>query len=698
MMQCVAGISSALSPTPSPGPQRRGSGDLSSDAPSPLASHPTASGADDWRRQATTAMLTASEAGSEVASSSSEDSEAQRRGVSLCFEELCLTRSKRKVLQDCSGLLKAGRLTVILGTENSGAQELMGCLSGYITLRQGRIYANGLPIEASAYSRCVGYVSASNEHRQALTVRQTLLFSQRMRRKVRKGVQGALEARGWRLAEAVAGLQRYGSELLSSVPEEVRLRAAIAAELLHLPSVLFVEQADVDAGTGLHVMRLLSLLAHDYCMTVVVALHQPRRPVFDIADDAILLQRGQIAYYGRTGRLRQYFLDSGCHIDPHDSPSDFFLDHSEPYRGMQHTGRSAGDPTPLPTPGEDGPPVGVYHLPGNPMSPPFRDFASAWRQSQECVRMGQAIVRYYQSIVSNVTPGIPDASAPGPMRRIAELLRFRLLENLNGWKTTLSQVGTIALLGLFAGLIYSRSNEDKQVGLLNRAGMLFFILSAIMLGNIPYASVIVRERAAVLHEIASGCYTASVYFISSVIFDVAVRVSLTVMFGAIAYFLMGFDPYAENNSSKPSFGNLVVFMVLTQVSFSMIALFVGACSCNAIVAQYIMVLIFIVFVGQAGFLINAASLPRPFSYTQYCSVLRYSYESALISELGGNRSFGCTPGLTGYNQLCYTGDGYLKLQGFDDTGNQWSNCYVLGGVALGFLVLAYVATRVQLQR
>eukprot|EP01065_Artemidia_motanka_P031838 TRINITY_DN3866_c0_g2_i1.p1 TRINITY_DN3866_c0_g2~~TRINITY_DN3866_c0_g2_i1.p1 ORF type:complete len:735 (+),score=172.80 TRINITY_DN3866_c0_g2_i1:84-2288(+) len=649
------------------------------------------------------------------AESESDDSDGgQWQGVSLAFLNVNVTRHKKEILQNCSGLIRGGKLTVLLGTEDSGASELMQCLADLYPIKGGSIYANGIPIQASAYRKCVGYVPAVTVDRGGLTVRQALMLTWRMRRKMRSGQEG--DDCGWQRAAEVIGLDEYGDCLLSEVTDEVRLRSVIAAELLHCPSVLFVEQATCDdLRSGFRLVQTLKSLARSHNLTVVVTLRFPRKPVFELADDCILLQQGKIAYVGRTKALRSYFSSLRCQIDPHDSPSDFFLDHS-----VRDVSAPPASPTRMFSAVEQSGSRGAEGVldfgrhftnasEGTARAPAdVMDFAGEWLRSPQQVDFERRRADYFELAFGVVAPGIPDAISPGTFRRLVEHLRFKVLALRNNWIMMLLVIILVALLGLLAGLVYSRSDENTALGIQNRAGIIFFILSAIMLGHIPTASAVVNDRPAVRYEVKKGYYSCTVYFFSCFLFDIVfVRVTLTVLFGCIAYFLMGFATYAEADSSNPSFGNLVVFMVLTQLCFATISLLVGACATSAIMAQYVMVLIFLFCISQCGFLINVCSFPALVNATQYLSLLRYSYESALISELGG-KSFGCNGTTAPPNAVntyincwdrvdilaaCYNGDEYLNLQGFGDPSKKWYNSKVLGCMICGYFVLAYIAMR-----
>eukprot|EP01064_Diplonema_japonicum_P029296 TRINITY_DN4703_c0_g1_i1.p1 TRINITY_DN4703_c0_g1~~TRINITY_DN4703_c0_g1_i1.p1 ORF type:complete len:671 (+),score=84.12 TRINITY_DN4703_c0_g1_i1:66-2078(+) len=622
-----------------------------------------------------------------------EDTEHEEEdcyGVTIAFEELCLRKKTVDILVDVSGMLREGEVTGLLGPEKSGTEELMKSVGGYIQ-SEGRIYANGLPIEASLYQKCVGYVSKYKADRLALTVKQNLLFAYRMKTrqpkrsstptysedddkyeqaekiscptcdkettsyKVCKYCGCLLE--GWRLAAKIIGLEEVGDMLLYNTTEEVRKRVAIAAEVLHLPKVLFLEVPtySLDLTSGMRVMRLLKALAYERGMTVVMTLSQPRRPVYELLDSVILLDEGGLAFSGRTDEVLPYFQEIGLEVNEYDCPSDYFLD--------------------------------LCCQNGS-------DLVAEYKKSTHYSQLQSDILEYYQEAFSNVTPGISDSAAPSSATRLKHLLYFKLIGIKNEWRPSLAKVGLVFLLGLIAGLVYSDSYTDqdnKQYGMQNRVGMLFFILSALMLGNLNTAADFVARRPLLNHEVSAGYYSTMEYIATLCLIDILlIRGSLTLLFGFLTYFLMGFDfVHAAKNgidsNDSATFGTLCVCMAMTQLPFSMLALLVGTISPNTHFAQTVMIGIFVIFVAFGGLFINVGSLPEFFSIIQYMSILRLSYESLLVGELEG-KDFGCVETETD----CYTGDKYLELQDFKPD-RKWVNIQVLAGLSVFYLFLATIA-------
>ena len=661
------------------------------------------------------------------------------RGVTLVFEELSLVdKNGGYILKDLYGMVKAGRVTGLLGAEGRGPEHLMKCLGGFTSATEGQIFANGLPIEASLYRKCVGYVSKLNLDRESLTVTQNLMFfyvmqtrqpSASARESIRyaqvenpeaddikcpncskptsalrmcRGCGCLLE--GWRLAANCIGLAEWGNKLLCECPEEVRKRVSIASVLLHLPKVLFLETPTVnlDLSAGLCLVKYLKSLSKERGMAVVVTLGQPRRPLFELLDTVIMLDEGQIAYSGRTSEVLPYFISQGHDVDEHDCPSDYFLDiisskearrqkeEKEQRRSPLHAGgnRSSRGSSPVGRLSDvEAREQGVSHdftlidhedaedTGGNEAS----ILVQTYKKSRHFCTLRGSILEHYKEAFANLTPGITQRNPPNSLTRLKYLLYFKYVGMVNDLGQALAKVLLIVVLAVVAGLADSESegeeptSEDAQ--LQNRVGMYFFILSATMLGNLNSASEFVARRSLLQHEVSAGYYKTKEYITAHVLFDVVlVRGALTVFFAAVMYMLT-LTGIGSLDKGTSAFGTLVLCMTMTQLPFSMLSLLVGAAAKNTVVAQTLMIGIFVTFVAFGGLFLNLASLPIPLNIVQYVSVLRFSYESLLIGKLKG------TP----------EGEAYLKHQGFDDNSREWFNMYILAAFSALYLVLTAIA-------
>lgn len=109
--------------------------------------------------------------------------------VDLSFENLCYevtastSKDKLRLLNEVSGVFKAGRMCALMGSSGAGKTTLMDVIamrktSGEIT---GNIALNGHEQERVSFLRSSGYVEQFDTNSPELTVRETVEFSGRLR-------------------------------------------------------------------------------------------------------------------------------------------------------------------------------------------------------------------------------------------------------------------------------------------------------------------------------------------------------------------------------------------------------------------------------------------------------------------------------------------------------------------------------------
>ena len=105
----------------------------------------------------------------------------------LCYEVKASTGSKKlRLLNDISGMFRAGRMCALMGESSAGKTTLMDVIAlrkgGVINLGRnkasfgvtGDVLLNGFPQEESSFKRCSGYVEQFDVQTPELTVRETI--------------------------------------------------------------------------------------------------------------------------------------------------------------------------------------------------------------------------------------------------------------------------------------------------------------------------------------------------------------------------------------------------------------------------------------------------------------------------------------------------------------------------------------------
>jgi len=267
--------------------------------------------------------------------------------VDLSFDNLVYevtastSKDKLRLLNEVSGVFKAGRMCALMGSSGAGKTTLMDVIamrktSGSIT---GKIELNGFEQERISFLRSSGYVEQFDVQQPELTVRETVTFSARLRLDVNNPAIGD-DVTKMKFVDHVLEIMeltdiqmlQVGSFEEGGLSFEQRKRLAIACELAGSPSVIFLDEptSGLDSRGALVVIRAMRRIA-DSGRTVVATIHQPSAAVFEMFDDLILLKKGgNVVFLGELGdessKMVQYFEERGAKpIERQENPAAWVL-------------------------------------------------------------------------------------------------------------------------------------------------------------------------------------------------------------------------------------------------------------------------------------------------------------------------------------------------------------------------------------
>ncbi|QPG76174.1 hypothetical protein FOA43_003560 [Brettanomyces nanus] len=257
----------------------------------------------------------------------------------FCWSNLCYSVKQNKMLlNDVSGYALPAKLTALMGESGAGKTTLLNVLaertgsSGIVT---GRITVNG-ELVGSDFHRRTGYVQQQDVHLGALTVRESLIFTARMKRSYKIPDVEKLEYVEHIIR--ILGIQKYADAIVGNLDSglnvEQRKKLSIATELVSKPSlVLFLDEptSGLDSQSAWDIIQVLKTLARAG-QTVICSIHQPSAVLFEQFDQIMLFQKGgRVAYSGNIGdnskTVLDYFVNNGgrkCGLS--ENPAEYILD------------------------------------------------------------------------------------------------------------------------------------------------------------------------------------------------------------------------------------------------------------------------------------------------------------------------------------------------------------------------------------
>ncbi|KAL0028027.1 hypothetical protein WJX77_001480, partial [Trebouxia sp. C0004] len=234
-----------------------------------------------------------------------------------------------RILDDISGALRPGRITLLLGPPGAGKSTLLNALAGRLQksnfMLSGDITYNGKKFNEFQAVHTAAYVDQNDLHQAELTVRETLDFAARcqgvghkaqelqelQKKEKEMNVQPDWEIDAFTKAQIRTGKRHsivtdlilkllgldvcadtlIGDDQIRGVSGGQRKRVTTGELLVGPKKTLFLDEIStgLDSSTTFQITRTLREFSHLRAATMLVALLQPTPETYNLFDDIMLL-------------------------------------------------------------------------------------------------------------------------------------------------------------------------------------------------------------------------------------------------------------------------------------------------------------------------------------------------------------------------------------------------------------------------
>ncbi|WJX31315.1 ABC transporter G member 31 [Trifolium repens] len=270
-------------------------------------------------------------------------------------------RHSLTILNDINGIIKPGRMTLLLGPPGSGKTTLLLALAGKLESdlkKSGCITYNGHEQDQFCIQRASAYISQIDNHIAELTVRETFDFANRCQGsrdaellktleslEKEKNVMPSPEIDAFMKASSVGGKRHnvmtdyilkvlgldvcsdtvVGSDMIRGISGGQKKRVTTGEMIVGPRKTLFMDEIStgLDSSTTFQIVKCIRNFVHQMEATVLMALLQPAPETFELFDDLILLSDGHIVYQGPSEHVVEFFESLSFKLPPRKGVADF---------------------------------------------------------------------------------------------------------------------------------------------------------------------------------------------------------------------------------------------------------------------------------------------------------------------------------------------------------------------------------------
>ncbi|KAK9136565.1 hypothetical protein Sjap_007159 [Stephania japonica] len=540
------------------------------------------------------------------------------------------------ILKDVSGIIKPGRMTLLLGPPGCGKSTLLMALSAKLdqSLKvTGEISYNGHKLNEFIPQKTSAYISQHDLHIPEMTVRETLDFSaccqgvgsqselmiEVIRREKEAEIIPDTDVDFYMKGVSVGGLESsvqtdyilkilgldicaeamVGDALRRGISGGQKKRLTTGWEMIVGPSrVLFMDEISngLDSASTLQIVSYVQHLVHITEATAVVSLLQPAPETYDLFDDVILMAEGKVVYHGPCVHVLEFFEDCGFKCPERKGTADYLQEVISKKDQEQYWYRSDE----------------LYsYISVDQFSKKFKSYQIGKELDDELS------VPYDKSQCHKNSLSFRKYSLTKWELLKACLKREILLMRRNSFIYVI-QSTRLVITALIAMTVFLRSQMKVDVLHANYLlGSLFFALIVLIVDGMPEIFLTVSKFDVFYKQRQSLFYPAWAYAIPAAVLKIPLSVVESLVWTSLTYYVIGYSP--EFGRFIRQFILLFAVHLMSMAMFRFLASSFKTVSVSATAGSFSFILLSLF----GGFIISKASMPAWLEWGFWVSPMTY---------------------------------------------------------------------------
>ncbi|CAO1943465.1 unnamed protein product [Urochloa humidicola] len=552
----------------------------------------------------------------------------------------------RQVLRNVTCRARPGELLAIVGPSGAGKSTLLEILAGRLSptsspppADSALLLLDGAAATSADLRRVSGYVTQRDVLFPLLTVRETLLFSARLRLGAAAARDDTVDA----LLDELS-LGRVAGARIKDLSGGERRRVSIGVEAVHDPAVLILDEptSGLDSASALQIVGALRAMAEARGRTVVLSIHQPGARIVKMFDGVLLLAGGSVLHHGTVDQLRALLAGAGLQLPAHVDAVEFAIDSVDELVSRERR-------------------CTLQQL--------FVQHDDGTKHEQQASKQQRAA---------------PDGSGRYANSRAREVavLSQRFFKNVARTRQLFAcRTACMLVAGLALGSIFYDLGDDKVA---ERVGLFAFLLTFLLSSTTEALPIFLQERDILARETSSGAYRVSSYALANALVFLPFQLALALVFAAPVYWLAGL----RRTPAAFAYFLLLVWLILYTAN-SVVVCFAAAAP-DFVVGNAAIQGVMGSFFLFSGYFIARSAMPPCWVFMHYLSLFKWPFEALLVNEFAGAGR--CAVRVLG--ACVATGDDVLRREGLGEEC-RWRNVAVMVAFMAAYRLLGYAVLRVR---